>query len=365
VFLDQTLGLFRRLPASWTSWLNQRSILKRVAKYAARTRPQDVGELTVSMLMGEDGRQQKDLDQLVNWLEEQLQPDVICLSNALLIGMARQLKERLNSALVCTLQGEDTFLDALPEGNRAQAWQILSDRSQDIDAFVSPSAYFGNLMQSRIGFPASKLHVVPNGIPIDGYQQSPLPKDPPVLGYFARMSREKGLPLLVDAYLQLKTQPECSSLKLMVGGGMGPTDIPVVEAQKRKLKQAGVEQDVSWHPNLDREEKMRFFSKLTVFSVPALYGETFGLYLLESMAAGVPVVQPPHAAFPELIASTGAGRIAKGLEAGDLADAIQELLLNHADLKALSEAARTSVGNNFQSKHMAQRVLEVYDGLIN
>lgn len=363
VFLDQTLGLFRKLPSSWTSWLNRRSILKRISKYAARTRPEDVGELTVSMLMGEDGRQRKELDQLIHWLKDQIQPDVICLSNALLMGMVSELKSQLQCPVVCTLQGEDTFLDALPEKNRQEAWNVLKKRAQDVDAFIAPSLYFGELMQSRLEFNTDRLHIVPNGIPVDGYQRSGLPLNPPVLGYFARMCHQKGLPMLVDVFIQLKKHSEHPTLKLMVGGGMGPSDEPVVEAQKAKLKKAGYLDDVTWHPNLDREQKLDFFSKLTVFSVPALYGETFGLYLLEAMAAGVPVVQPPHAAFPEIVEATGGGVIASGLETDDLMKGIGELLNDYSRLRQLSDVAYESVQESYQSNRMAQSVTDVYQSV--
>ncbi|MDA0750328.1 MAG: glycosyltransferase family 4 protein [Verrucomicrobia bacterium] len=364
VFLDQTLGLFRKLPVSWTSWLDKRSVLKRISKYAARTRPEDVGDLTVSMLMGEEGRQQKELDQLVDWLKENMQPDVVCLSNALLIGMVRQIKDQLGCAVACTLQGEDTFLDALPADNRRQAWDVLSTRAREVDAFITPSQYFGELMQQRMGFDISKLHIIPNGIPTEGYTRSSLPMDPPVLGYFARMCREKGLPLLVDAFIRLKSMEPHQNLRLMVGGGMGPSDEPVVDEQKKKLQSAGVAEHVTWHPNLDREEKLDFFSKLTIFSVPALYGETFGLYLLEAMAAGVPVVQPPHAAFPEVIEATAGGIIATGLEAGHLAESISSMLGSKDDLKDLSDQAYRSVHEGFKSSDMAKQVLAAYQACL-
>ena len=365
VFLDQTLGFFRKLPASWTAWLNRRSILKRISRFAAQTRPEDVGELTVSMLMGEDGHQRKELEQLIHWLKGQVQPDVVCLSNALLIGMAAELKSKLNCPVLCTLQGEDTFLDALPEPNRQEAWGVLKKRAMDIDAFIAPSRYFGELMQSRLGFRADRLYVVPNGIPVDGYQRSKLPDDPPVLGYFARMCEAKGLPLLVDAYIELKKNPNYQAMRLMVGGGMGPSDELVVEALKTKLNQAGCPDDVTWHPNLNRQEKLEFFSKLTVFSVPALYGETYGLYLLEAMAAGVPVIQPPHAAFPEIIEVTGGGVMTAGLSKDDLAESIDSLLKDKTRLKQTSDAAIQSVNQSHQSIHMAKRVLEVYQSVLD
>ena len=73
----------------------------------------------------------------------------------------------------------------------------------------------------------------------------------------------------------------------MIGGGCGPGDVAFVESLKVTLKHAGLSDDVTWHPNLSREEKLDFFSRLTLFSVPALYGESFGLYVLESLASGV------------------------------------------------------------------------------
>ena len=220
-------------------------------------------------------------------------------------------------------------------------------------------------MQSRLGFRADRLYVVPNGIPVDGYQRSKLPDDPPVLGYFARMCEAKGLPLLVDAYIELKKLPKYQAMRLMVGGGMGPSDEPVVEALKTKLNQAGCLDDVTWHPNLDRQEKLEFFSKLTVFSVPALYGETYGLYLLEAMAAGVPVIQPPHAAFPEIIEATGGGVMTAGLSKDDLAESIGSLLEDKTRLKHTADAAVQSVNQSHQSIHMAKRVLEVYQSVLD
>jgi glycosyltransferase involved in cell wall biosynthesis len=220
-------------------------------------------------------------------------------------------------------------------------------------------------MQSRLGFQADRLYVVPNGISVDGYQRSKLPDAPAVLGYFARMCEAKGLPLLVDAYIELKKLPNYQAMKLMVGGGMGPSDEPVVEALKTKLNQAGCLDDVTWRPNLDREEKLEFFSKLTVFSVPALYGETYGLYLLEAMAAGVPVIQPPHAAFPEIIEATGGGVLTAGLSKDDLAESIDSLLKDKTRLKQTADAAIQSVNQSHQSIHMAKRVLEVYQSVLD
>ena len=94
---------------------------------------------------------------------------MLSLSNVLLAGLARRLKEELRAPVVCMLQGEDTFLDSLPAPVRAAAWQILAERARDIDLFIAPSRYFGELMARRLHLPPERVRVVHNGICLDGY----------------------------------------------------------------------------------------------------------------------------------------------------------------------------------------------------
>ena len=364
VYLEEKSSLFRKLPRGWTQWLDSTWLLKFTGKFASKTRPEDVGGLTVSMLKGEEGNQARELDQLLLWLKEQACPDVINISNVLLIGLVRRLRAELGVPVVATLQGEDYFLDALPPENSREAWEVLSDRAQDVDAFISPSRYFGDLMQERIGFPKDRLAVVPNGITLEGYQQTSAPNDPPLLGYFSRMCEDKGLPLLVDAFIELRRREANKDLRLKVGGGMGPSDEPVVAEIKQRLKTAGLLDAVSFHPNLSRDEKLEFFRDLTVFSAPALYGETFGLYVLEAMAAGVPVVQPAHAAFPEVIEGTGGGIVCDPGSARALADAIASLLDDPEEARRLGEARRASVLERYNVDSMAGGILSVYQKLV-
>ncbi|NBQ24803.1 MAG: glycosyltransferase family 1 protein [Verrucomicrobia bacterium] len=363
VFLKQTLWIFRKLPTWLTRWLDHRQVLGRLAPLAARTRPEDTGPLTLSMLRGEEGKQVSELEALIRWLKPQGSPDVICLSNALLIGLARELKSALGGKMVCTLQGEDVFLDALGDSASPKAWQAIRDAAPVIDAWVAPSHYYAQRMQKRLGLDASKVHVVHNGIPLDGYQRSSLNQNPPVLGYFARMCSEKGLPLLIEAFMLLRQSMGHDDLQLMVGGGLGPSDVPLVEFLKKKLAGAGLSESVHWYPNLSRQEKLSFYSKLTIFSTPALYGESFGLYLLEAMASGVPVVQPPHAAFPEILDLTGGGVIAESCEAKSLASGINQLLLKRDQLTQISERGWHHVHERFSIEHMCQNLLHCFESV--
>lgn len=367
VYLQQKSALFRSAPRWLHDLLASERLLRWTSQFASRTRPQDVGELTVSMLRGEAGNQTRELDELIAWLRTQPRPDVICLSNCLLIGLARRLKADLGVAVVCMLQGEDSFLDALPARERDIAWETVGERAREADLLVAPSHYFAERMSRRLNLSADRLRVVNNGISLVGYEGT-MPRSPaealppgPSLGYFARMCPEKGLATLVDTFLLLKKRDRVKNLRLRVGGGCGPGDEAFVRTLRTKLRANGVEGDTEFHPNLDRASKIEFLRSLSVFSVPALYGEAFGLYLIEAWAAGVPVVQPRHAAFPELIEVTGGGLLCEPGSPESLADSVETLLLDPAKRASLADAGRAAVERHFTDTRMAEQMTEAFE----
>lgn len=358
VYLEQMSPVFRFAPNWFHKFFASRKILDLAAGNAASTQPAGVGELTISMLKGENGNQARELEELIDWLKQN-RPDIVSLSNALLVGMARKLKAELNVPVICSLQGEDVFLNALPDGVKERAWQTTAERAADVDLFIAPSQYFANFMRERLHLPAEKIRVLPNGINLDGYDQQHPAAQPTTLGFFARMCREKGLHTLVDAYIELHRRHSIPNLRLKVGGSCGPTDQKVVDEQKHKLRDAGIESTVTFHPNLSRQQKLDFLSSLSLFCVPAMYGEAFGLYILESLALAVPVIQPRHAAFPELIEATGGGVLYDPTNPKALADAIQSLALNPHKAFDLGQNGRRAVFERFNVNNMAQRFAEV------
>lgn len=360
VYLEQKSALFRHLPRWLLRPLESRAVLKWASGRAARTRAAEVGELTLSMLRGEEGNQARELDALIDWLKTQPRPDVVCLSNALLVGMARRIRSALGVPVACLLSGEDTFLDGLPESVRAAAWSTLAERCREVDLFLPPSAYFAELMSRRLKLRPEQVRVLPDGINLAGFTPAEAAPQPSVLGYFARMCREKGLDTLVDAFVLLKQRSGARELRLHIGGGCGPNDEPFVAEQKRKLAGAGVLEHARFFPNVDRAGKLEFFRSLTVFSAPALYGEAFGLYLLEAMGAGVPVVQPRHAAFPEIIEATGGGVLCEPGSAKSLADAVERLLGDPARARELGRRGREAVERNFSITRMAEGMVREF-----
>ena len=391
VYLEQKSSFFRHAPRWLHGLLNSRRLLEWAAGRAAKTRSDQVGELLFSMLRGEMGNQNREITELVAWLRDHAKPEVICLSNALLIGMVRRLKTELGVPVVCLLQGEEPYLDSLPDAHRGPVWELMQKRAADVDAWIAASRWNAGCMTARLKLKPGRVQVVHNGIKLDGYRRNKPTPDPseegneqsgasgqfpssegsgvgskrraPVLGYFARMCKDKGLDTLVEAYIHLKNGGRVPRLKLHIGGGCGPGDEPFVKSLRQRLAAAGYIGEVSFHPNLNHAEKIAFLQALDVFSVPARYGEAFGLYLIEAMAAGAPVVQPRTAAFPEIIEATGGGVLCEPENPKSLSAAIEELLLNPARALQLGEAGQKAVFERFHAEAMARETLRVLEGV--
>jgi glycosyltransferase involved in cell wall biosynthesis len=364
VYLQQKSAFFRNTPRWVDALLDSEFLLRKAAQQMGMTKARELGELTVSTLQGENGKQIKELKRLVDWLREYGKPEVVCLSNALLMGLGKTIRHSLGVPVVGTLQGEDGFLDALPSPYREQAWETLRDCCRGIEAFIPVSRYYGEVMSQRLNLPADKVHVVHNGISLAGYLP-PAPRvNPPVLGYLARMCSDKGLSRLVTAFIRLKQRNRIPGLRFHIGGTMTRSDEPFVNRIKQQLGTEGLTESVVFKPNLTHAEKITFLSGLTVLSVPATYGEAFGLYVLEALAAGVPVVQPDHAAFPEILGLTGGGLLYNPQIEQDLEDKLESLLLEPHQARQLGAAGRKVVYEMFSMKAMAKGVIEVMEKIL-
>src|SRR5262249_48837135 len=151
--------------------------------------------------------------------------------------------------------------------------------------------------------PRESIHVVHPGIDLKGHTSNALREasEPFTVGYLARICPEKGLHHLVDAFLILSKMPGMPQCRLRVAGWLGQNSRAYFDEQCGKLERAGLI-DQFHHDELpDLSSKSRFLQSLDVLSVPTTYREPKGLYVLEAWAHGVPVVQPAHGSFPELI----------------------------------------------------------------
>ena len=363
IFLQQQWSFFRRTHRLFDRVLDSPLLIRTLAHFGSSTNARDLGPLTVSILAGEDGNQQKELTRLVAWLQRDFKPDLIQLTNAMFVGMARQLKAQLGVPVLCALQGEDLFLDGLPEPSKTQALKTLRQRAQDIDAFIAPCAYYQEYMSEYLQVPQTKIHVVPLGLNLTGHgQEPPPPADGPYkIGYLARICPEKGFHLLVDAFQQLKEQPEFASLRLEAAGYLSAYDKPYFAEQVQKIRRWGLADSFAYHGAVDRHEKIRFLSSLHVFSVPSVYADPKGLPVLEALANGIPVIQPDHGAFPELIAATGGGLLVKPHSPEPLANELAALLRDEKRRRQLGQTGQEAVHRRFHADAMAAGTLAVYE----
>lgn len=352
-YLQQQFALFRKTPRWVDKLFDSPAALASAAKRAGMTRASELGSMTLSMLQGEEGNQVKELERLVEWLKEE-KPDWVILSNALLLGLARRIRQATGAKVACTLQGEDGFLDSLGSPYSEQCWAAVGERGSECDVLIPVSQYHSQLMRQRANLPAEKLKVVYNGIDLAGYTPRLAPPPTPTIGYLARMYEPKGLGTLIEAFLILgKRNPD---FRLKVAGAQVGYDAVYVGQLTQKLAAAGLAERVSWHPNLSREEKIAFLQSLSVLSVPATYGESFGLYVIEALAAGVPVVQPRHAVFPELLEQTGGGVLCEPNDPAALADSLEALLADPQAAFALGQAGQSTVHAHFGVAQMAAGV---------
>lgn len=354
VYLKQVLPWMRRAPRWLERLLDSPSTLAAAAKRAGMTQARDLGPLTLSMLRGEEGNQSRQLDDLVDWLAGDGRAEVIVLSNVLLVGLAGRIRERTGAKVVCTLHGEDTFLDALPEPDRTDCWQTIHDRANHVDHWVAVSAYHADLMANRMNIDRRRIDVVHNGIDTSGFLEAGF-TGPPTIGYLARMCPPKGLHQLVDAWNVLKARPGWQDVRLRVIGAMTEGDRDYADQQHQRAISAADPAHVEFFPNVDRETKIRLLSGCTLLSVPAPYGESFGLYLLEALAAGVPCVQPRSGAFPEVLGATGGGLLVSPDDPEALAEAWETLLREPGQARALGDQGRRTVRKQFSTAAMARR----------
>jgi glycosyltransferase involved in cell wall biosynthesis len=377
-YLREKVPWLRHMPRWLDRLLSQRVLLRLLAgKAAAQTGGPDVAGMTLSMLRGEQGNQASEIEELIAWLREHGKPDTIWFSTALQAGLARRMKSELGVPVLGFLQGEDSFIDGLGAPWTERVWSLMGERLRDADRWIAPSRYFGELMARRMGWSSeereARMQVVPNGTALEGYpvELAPTATDtPPVIGYLARFTRGKGLGLLVEAFIALKKRGCFPNAKLRCAGSMTDGDARYVETLKARLAAAGCAEDVEWRPNVSREEKIAFLEGLTVFSVPATYGEAFGMYVIEALAAGVPVVLPNHAAFPELVAATGGGRLfelgaTEPESAARLAEALENLLADPREARALAENGHAVVRRDYSMTRLAERLVAITREMID
>lgn len=366
VYLEEKFWLFRHTPRLLDRLLASPTLLRWVSRFAARTPYSAMADMTISMLRGEHGHQRKEVDQLVDWLRTEIKPDVVLLTNVLLSGIIPRLKQEVGVPVVATLQGDDIFLDALPEDARKRCVELIRANCEPVEAFICTSRYYADHMAGYLGLDADRMHVVYPGLNLKGHGGEHLvPGKPPYrIGYFARICPEKGFHNIIDAFIRLRETPGAPACKLRTSGWLGDANRVFFEEQVRRLAAYGLSDDFEYVPSPDHDGKVRFLHSIDVLSVPTVYREPKGLYVLEAWANGVPVVQPRHGAFPELIGLSEAGVLVEPDDPQALADGIRHLLDRPEVREEMGRKGRAAVAERFSAAAMARDTVAVLEPFI-
>ncbi|MHC4739631.1 MAG: glycosyltransferase family 4 protein [Planctomycetota bacterium] len=361
VYLQQKSAFFRKTPGWIDRLFDRPKLLSWIGRSSKMVKAQVLGQTTISMLQGQEGRQVKELERLVSWLDaKENKPDIVCLSNALLAGMAGRLRQTIGVPVVCFLQDEDKFLDKLAPPYAQQAWEVLCERTRNIDAFIAVSNYYADIMSKRLELEANKLHIVYPGIATEEYTPAVTKPKIPTIGYLSQMCSDKGLDILVEAFAVIKKNENLKNARLCIAGEQGSEDRAFIKHIRQQLSNWGLINDVEIVSNLRHKEKMEFLQKLSVLSVPEKGQSAYALYILEALATGVPVVEPGTDIFNELLRQTGGGLLYKPNKAGKLAETIEKLLLDADYAEKLSNEGRMAVVEKFNIEKTAEETARIF-----
>lgn len=337
-------GLLRRWPRLGM-WLDVPLGLQLASRRAGAVDPRRLGPLTLSMLRGECGRQAADLERLVTWLREDGKPDAIILSNALLVGLARRLRHDLHVPVLCLLQDEDVWLDALLPSHLTEVEAELRSRARDIQQFVAVTHSFANRFASRLGLRPDEVTVI--GPPVEVPADPTPPPSTLTIGYRARLCELLGLDEVIHAWLELRRMPEFRRVRLHAVGGSTAADLPALRYWRRRLSASGDLSDAIFETEFDPSRTAEFHRSISLLCVPSRIEDGGGLQLLEALAAGVPLVQPQRGAFGEIVHRTGGGWLYDHSVPGALARTLQPLLANPSLLRERGLHGRSIVMRDF------------------
>jgi len=361
MYLREKVPLLKNMPAFFDKFLDSAPMLKMAARRSGTTNTEGLEEMTLNMIKGERAFPEKELQRLVKYLTENGKPDIIHLSNALIIGLSRQLKKQLDVKIVCSLLNEDDWIDEMAEPYQSKAWELISEEAENVDHFITPSKYYKEFFISKTGVSGDNVHIIP--LAIDTRNLSPVTKKDnyPAVGYFCRINSQNGFDKLVDAFIELKTGNKLPGLTLHVSGGYTGSDKPFIAEQIKKIKSHLLMSFVRIYPEFHGNSKEEFFSNIDIMSVPVRKHDGYGLYILEANVAGIPVVQPETGAFPEIIEKTKGGITYSPDTVGELSAALLKLFNDNRLRVRLGEGGRENVLKELSLDKMSEGLSEVYN----
>jgi glycosyltransferase involved in cell wall biosynthesis len=361
MYLREKVPFLKNMPVFFDKLVDSGPMLRMAARRAGTTRTEGLEDMTLNMIRGENAFPEKELQRLVDYLVKDGKPDIIHLSNALIIGLARRIKKNINVKIVCSLLNEDDWIDEMAEPYQSRAWKLISAESSNVDGFLTPSNYYKDLFISKTGIPDQNFHVIPLGFDPGDLPNTEKKGVFPSIGYFCRINSQNGFDKLVDAFIELKEANSLPGLTLHISGGYTSDDRPFIADQIRKIKARGLKSSVRIYPEFQGNSKQEFFGNIDVLSVPVRKLDGYGLYLLEANSASVPFVQPATGAFPEIMARTTGGITYSPDTVAELSASLLKLLKDNDMLAKLGRQGKEKVLADLSLDRMSEGLSKVYN----
>ncbi|WP_460166687.1 glycosyltransferase family 4 protein [Thermostilla marina] len=364
VYLQQRFAFFRKTPRWLDAWLDRPGLLSRLAG-ASTGASKATGEILLSMLAGEDGRQRKELDRLLATLAATENAAVVHLSNALLIGIAKSVRDRLGTPVVCSVTGEDSFLESLPSEIADEARERMMRLAVHLDAVVAASPYYAERMRSFLDIPREKVHVVlpavvmPEGVEVRDRKTA---KEGPVrVGFLGNITPEKGVDLAVEAFCRAASEPGGRALELAVAGRLDRPYRRFWDERMRLAASRGIAGRIVYHGELTPREKWEFLSSLDLMLLPSRYGESKGTVMLEAAMCGVPSLVPRRGAFSDWLDVLKSGWHYTEDTPAVIADRLIEVVSNREALMQAQRQVRETARQVFTIERLGRDVRGVYE----
>lgn len=265
--------------------------------------------------------------------------DVINFHEPWLPLLAWQMVKYSNSAHV------GTFHANLMDTAAGKSWTLLKPygvpllKKMDLFTATSPASAGMIITRADLKSPRQKhlvetLRYVPNGIDLKLYQ--PPKKRQPLSGpdtktvvYVGRLDRRKGINYLIRAFAALEAEMPNSHLIIAGEGSL-----------RKRLEQLagslGIN-NIRFSGYVSEEEKRRLMGNADVFCSPALFGESFGIVLIEAMAMGAPVIGGNNSGYVNVLKGTGAIGLVDPKSAGDFANRLKIFMTDDKMRKLLQD----------------------------
>jgi len=354
-YVAQKYFVKRKMPRLFEKILNAPSILRMASSLSGTTSAKGMERMTLSMIKGDDKHFVKQTEKIIDWIVNHDRPDIVHLSTSMLIGIAKAIKSRINIPVVCSLQDEEIWLDSLESQYAREAWESIGKNSKYVDSFIASSEFYKSAALNKVP-EIGEINVVYPGVNIEKYKSLDYPKNP-TIGFYYRMNYENGLDILAQSFVKLKKENTIPDLKLKIGGGYTRENKTFINHIQTILKPYAC--DVIWSDNYNLAEHTSFYKDISLICAPIRFKEAFGLYLCEAFAVGRPAVMPNTGSFSEIVGE--AGLLYSPDSSEHLAEALKQMLTNHALYEKCKENALQLSHERYNDTITAENLLKIYD----